>query len=669
MTNFPNALEKHYLVSSVLDKSNVHTSDLHPFQLGLFDSKHYKSVGSNLPSSVLFAVGSPHVGQNRVKGKLGNFGNTNSINRSYKTPILDTRLMQVREAKYEQAQTKSQQPIYYLGYDGVNYCGSLTFDCSTAYYLAIQVQGNPVQAMFGRDLDEIVIVKTDECKDCSNCSKKDMQEKYLTELIRQVNEENLFLNRFIKASKVIKHCPLPTPAEKVDFKNYVLSVCDDGSAMAMARVQSKYDFKIKRKSFQDGYSTYVSDFILEDDGTPANYVAKKTILKGCDSCPSGATTVAGSLIYKLVVSNFTNKTTPAEWLTEIKAISGFNTAKSAELISKDNGSSTYLVKLPLAFVEPTNQVANVTFEKVGEEEAYCEMPTTTYSWVADESAYKLTRKLRTTIQDPECNASSVLLALQSYYSSDSSIVPNSVIIPTTPVSDGCKTTYELEQYSELLQDGCDWVAEAKFKPVQAFNGFMWNVSLCEGYTLNENGCPVPPEDTEEEFVAGIRFDVIYEEELPNGAAYSIYDNLNKEPIYVSVRFGVWNSADPKKEVPQVPFKQTQTWKRENLRGHSVLKNIVLSGFYEGEQFYDQATVENAYKLIEAEGLRYGIDKNKFYDYISLTYKVENTLNSSNTSLRTCKVFFYFDTNDTETKQKLMTLVNKVLDKSEISLLA
>lgn len=669
MTNFPNALEKHYLVSSVLDKSNVHTVDLHPFQLGLFDSNYYKSVGSNLPQSVFFAVGSPHTGQNRVKGKLGNFGNTNSINRSYKTPAFDTRLMSVKEAKFEKAQPVSQQPIYYLGYDGVNYCGSLTFDCNTAYYLSIQLQGNPVQAMFGRDLDEILVVKTDDCKDCANCTSKDMKEKYLTELIRQVNEENLFLNRFIKASKVIKHCPLPTPADKVDFKNYTITVCDDGSAMAMARIQSKYDFKIKRKSTQDGYSTYVSDFILEDDGVPTDYEAKSTILKGCDSCPVGSTTVAGSLIYKIQVSNFTDKDTKAEWVTEIKAISGFSTAKSAELISLENGTSTYLVKFPLNFTEPTSPIANVKFEKIGTEEAYCEMPATTYSWSTGESAYKITRKLRTTIQDPDCNASSVLLALQDYYSSDSSIVPDSVIIPETPVGDGCKTTYELEQYSELLQDGCDWVAEAKFKAVQAFNGFMWNVDLCEGYTINANGCPVPPESEDEEFVAGIRFDIIYEEELPSGAAYSIYDNLNKEPIYFSARFGVWNSADPKKEVPNVPFKQTQTWKRENLRGHSVIKNIILSGFNEGEAYYDQVSVDNAFKLIEAEGLKYGIDKNKFYDYISITYKVENTLNLSNTSFKTFKVFFYFDTNDVDTRQKLMSLINKVLSKSDISLLA
>ena len=198
---------------------------------------------------------------------------------------------------------------------------------------------------------------------------------------------------------------------------------------------------------------------------------------------------------------------------------------------------------------------------------------------------------------------------------------------------------------------------------------MWNVDLCEGYTINANGCPVPPESEDEEFVAGIRFDIIYEEELPSGAAYSIYDNLNKEPIYFSARFGVWNSADPKKEVPNVPFKQTQTWKRENLRGHSVIKNIILSGFNEGEAYYDQVSVDNAFKLIEAEGLKYGIDKNKFYDYISITYKVENTLNLSNTSFKTFKVFFYFDTNDVDTRQKLMSLINKVLSKSDISLLA
>jgi hypothetical protein len=119
----------------------------------------------------------------------------------------------------------------------------------------------------------------------------------------------------------------------------------------------------------------------------------------------------------------------------------------------------------------------------------------------------------------------------------------------------------------------------------------------------------------------------------------------------------------------VPYKVTQNYKKENLRGHSVIKNLIMTGFTEGEVYYDHTVVENAYKLIDAEGLNYGIDKNKFYDYVSITFNQTEHESIHHAAPRRWTTYFYFEQNDVATKAKVLSLVNKILAKSDISLLA
>lgn len=665
--NFPASLEKHFLVSSVLGTTGVHTGELKPFQLGLFDSKFYKSV-STVPSSVLLAIGSAHVGQKTVKGKLGNFANVNSINRSYKTPIIDTRCCNIVDAQHVKASNKNQSQIGYLGYDGVNYCGGIQFECDKSYYVEVQLVGQQVQALFGQDLCEIMTIQTDCCSACATgCTDTDMKEKYLDALINQINVENLKLNRFITAHKIIKRCPVPTAPTHTDFTKYCISVCDDGSAMALARVQASYTNKIVRSTRDGAISTYETDYIVP--GVPTAYVAGATVLQNCTTCPAGATAVAGTKIYKVTIDNVGTGVNAAAWLAEVQAVSGLSTATAAERIDFKYGTSTYLVNFPLAFATPTSPANDMTIEFIGLTDPYCTMPTTTYTWVACGTCYKVKRTLRTTIQNPDCNPGQVLTDLIAYYANDSSIVSGTIVIPSTPVSDGCKTVYEIQQYSDCMQDGCDWTADATFKPIAAWNGFLWAVDVCAGWTLNSNGCPIPPTATTEEFVAGIKFEVNYLQELPEGCAYSIYDELSKEPIFIHVTFGEFNNRDRVCTKFNVPFKITQQFKKENLRGHDVIKELILTGYYEGEVYHDNAVAENAYKYVAAEGLAYGIDKNKFYNYVKIVFDstAHNTIHHA--APRRWTYYFYTEQNDILNEQKVIALVNKLLVKSDLPLLA
>lgn len=664
--NFPASLEKHFLVSSVLTSTGNYTGDLMPFQLGLFDSKFYKSV-STVPTSMILAVGSAHTGQKPVKGKLGNFANVNSINKSYKTPVIDSRTTNIIDIQHVKASISNLNQVSYLGYDGVNYCGALKFECDKSYYIQVDIYGQQVQALFGKDLEEIMTIQTDCCADCSTgCTTYDMQEKYVDALINQINVENLYLNRFITAHKVIKRCPVPTAPTTVGYTQYCISICDEGNAMALARAQSPYTTKIVRQSYVGSISTYVSDYQLTSASAPAAYVAQETILQNCSTCPTGGTAVPGNQIYKVTIENTGVGINAAAWLSEVQTL--YSSASAADRTDYKYGSSTYTVTFPAAYTGPGAPVAGSTYMLIGASDAYCTMPPVTYNWAACGTSYKVSRTLRTLIQNPACNAGQTLIDLQAYYVNDTSIIANSVIVAASPTSDSCKTLYELQQYSNLMVDGCDWTADATFTNVRAWNGFIWNVDVCAGWTLNSNGCPIPPTPTTTDFVAGIRFDVTYDQQLPDGCAYSIYDELSKEPIFVDVTFGEFNNKTRACQRLAVPYKVTQHYKKENLRGHSVIKDLILTGYYEGEVYHDPQMAENAYKLNVAEGLNYGIDKNKFYNYVKITFDstAHNTIHHAQS--RRWTYYFYVEQNNVLTEQKLLSLINKIADKANLPLL-
>jgi hypothetical protein len=287
--------------------------------------------------------------------------------------------------------------------------------------------------------------------------------------------------------------------------------------------------------------------------------------------------------------------------------------------------------------------------------------------------YKVTRKLCTTIQNPDCNPANVLTDLIAYYASDSSVVPGSIVIPSKPgvtpatgMTDGCKTAYEIEQYSQLMEDGCDWTATAKFDPLQAFNGFVWKVCDCVGWTVNANGCPVPPTAASEEFVAGIKAEVIYDDELPEGCGYSINDGFSREPITINMVFGEWdkNTRNCSRSLG-VPFKLTQNFAGESGRGHDIFRDTLMTQSSEGEVYYDAANMENGYKLLAAQGLNYGISPNKFYNRIYVTFDSTTHEAIHQPAPRRWQVSFYYDTEDVKVEKSLKAMVNKLLIKADL----
>lgn len=672
MNTFPSVIEKHFLVSSVISASGQRTVDLTPYQLGLFENTYRKSVGGSLPSSVLLAVGSSHIGQAKTGGKLGAYTNVQSVDMSHKSPVIDTRATKVISTKHVLATTTNQQQIGYLGFDGLHPCNSMQFECGKTYYVEVEVSGQPVRSMFGQDLCKTYTVTTDCCDVCATgCTTAEMKQAYLDKLIFQLNENDPFLNRFVKFHKIIKYCVPETPPTKTTYTKYCTSMCDGGSSIDLAKMQAFYpSVTITKTKREDGISYYETDYVTT--GVPATYVKSSFVLQNCAVCPATTTAVAGVSQLLVTIDNAGTDILPATQLAAVQLV--IPTATKATKTSFENGTGTYLVEVPAGYVVPTFP-ADTTIELLGTSVGYCIVPTTSYTWTACGTCYKIKRTLQTVIQNPNCNPGQVLTDLIAYYANDPTIVAGSIVAApvvagmignqVTTATDNCKTTYQLEQWSECMADGCDWIDVASFKGVQAWNGFLWSPQICTGWTINAGGCPVPPVVATEDFVAGIKYEIIYDETLDADCAYSLYDGLSKEPIFVKMTFGEWGNTQVCKANYNVPFKITQHFSKESGRGHEVMKNIIQTQYNEGN-LYTDSVAENAHKFNKANGLEWGIEPNHYYNYVELIFdSVQADRYYMSDTGRRFKYTFWYDQNDVLVGKDLVKMVNKIAIKADL----
>ena len=689
--NFGRSIEDKVVVSSIATTAGYMPRDLAPLQLGIFDGDTYVLSPSALPVNILLAVGSPHIGEQSVGGLLGNFANVNQINVSYKSGIF--RAADVVQIDHQKAVTVTKHQISYLGYDGITLCKGIFFQCGKTYDLALDLSGQPVQQITGRaDYTEIFSVKTDDCAVCpSGCLSNDQQVKYLNTLCSEINTNSVLSNRYIKASPVVKYCTPPPTIPKVWYAKFQVSACDGGDVAALATVKRQTTNKTKKLNDTSGIpvagtTTYESDWVLIPAvagttptaleiaaATPAAYVVGGFTLQNCSTCPAGSTSVAGGLSYLITIANAGSGTNAAAWLAEVQT--AYPTAVAAIREDYSNATSSYVVTFPSAFVPPAVTPASTTNSYLGVVTPYCVLASSSYAWTSVDTAYKIVRKLTSTITNSDCIPDTTTLGLiQAYYLNDTTIVPASIIVSTPPMAnssvasgtDGCKTIYEVQQYSNILQDGCDWTALASYPALAAFKGFVWEVDLCKGWTLSGTGCPVPPVAQQDDVTMGIRFDVTFFSAIPQGAAYSVFDQENKEPIAV---FASLNEAYvvPYGKITDlgISYRITQNYQKENLKGHTVLQDLVLSGLYKNEFYHDQE-----YKLQASQGWRRAVDPNRFYNYVKIVYDINPRTNNLDSGGFRRSFYFYYDTTDVVTGNAIVALINKIgLKNGNIKLIA
>lgn len=446
------------------------TADLKAGELGLFDAKTYSALSAtsnkaNHPE-VLMASGSWHSTDRLTKfiaglkqsSKTQNFLGKDVLSFEYSKP-LDLR-----------------EDIIQIGWDGVNNCDSLAFECGQSYFYKVNVESEDVFRTFSRPLYRFIEVKT-ECCDTSDCSTSCVNtvdpKVYAQKLAALINDDPE-LKYFVKAEAVSSDYSAPSATHNV----YHLTLCDNGDVTALGAVAAKYNNGVVTR-FSRVDSTSVYEIIVPTgDGAPAAFVQTQGILQAvCSVCPASFTLVASRDVYivRRPLAGTENLSTGSAQTTYAGTLATAYSAAASTFLGQD--SAVAIVQLEFTAGTSVTALLSDTVQLNYTKPALCTPPAgSSTSWVAAGTKYKTTRQLCITLQKPCGTGTNRLADIQAFYASDTSIVAGSIAFFG---SGTCSDTYSLSQYNNsFLSDDCLASDVAAYDDPQSFEGFAWAVCPC-----------------------------------------------------------------------------------------------------------------------------------------------------------------------------------------------
>lgn len=573
--------------------------ELQPFELGLIDKDTQLTVdaASYAPDKQYqFVLGSPSPGADNAQ-----FGDI----RGAAMPLRSLPVSRIDKVHvFDKATAEAKPFVAYLGYDGINDCKNLSFECGSTYGLMVQIRGKNVRDVFGRNLMEIIPFHTD-C--CEGCTLTEASSKTADKIMEAIKKDSFYVNNYFKAELVKECCPAEAPFDKVDYKTYQLKVCDTGDINALADVKIAYpDYNVSRVARSGAYSTY-EICIPAADAAPADFDQVDNVLVNCDTCPTGYTLVPSSQIY-LVTLAYDGNDDP---LTHIQTV--LPTATAATLMKIDGTQATFQVTLPAAYVEAA--IDNVQLVKVGNSEPYCTQDVaSSTSWVEVATKYKIARTVTMTMKNVDCDGSDRLAEVTAAYDGKHDVVSGSVAIKETT---DCLTVYTMDQLNNsCLEDGCDVFGKdgAVWSPIPAFEGHQWTTDPCEGWTVDESGCPVAPAEATDTCNVGIKFTGAFLDRETDRCSFSIKDQIFVDPVEIEVTIIDQNT------VPCTPIQVDWTvvqWPQiaQGL-GEYVARDLVTSRGYES-YIYSDPKSEMGVIWRNKLGYEYGFEPEKLYNHITL----------------------------------------------------
>jgi len=615
--------KKYAWVVNSIAPAGKHMSDLLPFEFGIvnYDTGLTINPGEVGNCGYQFVIGSPN-GKQRTDG--------NKVNRFYNAANHD---MAFHTEKYKRAKEvddirviplKKEKSLneYYLGFNGIDTCNSLTFECGKNYQFAINLTGNEVINLMGRHFTEVISIDTACCSPCGtgNCPTTLDGNTYADMLVQEFNN-SLWASRFFTAHKIVKCTPdLPVP-NKTFCNDFCITLCNNGTELDLSALQNQYPtLKVSQKSRKDAMTTYVVTKI-GDVTVPAPYSTTSTVLEDCGTCPVGMTAQPKGFAYIIEVDNTQADVTPAAQLAAAQA--AFPTVTFASKSSFSKGTSTYYVISSAPLATPTNDSKIVA--TLGETKAKCVGGPVTTTWSACGQKYRVTRDLCLTVKNDNCTpVADELVELAAAMASVADVVPGSVVLD--PNSNDCITRYKVSQYSNCLEDGCDTYGTdgAKFADLPAFKNQGWDVCPCEGWTVNANGCPVPPAPVDRCCSVGVKFVMnrFADDEVGCILDLNQFRTPNDLGLTVSML-----TPDPTTCVNPVP-----TWYQSSFadmsasHGIDVLKEVIAYRMAsEGERFLSLMN-KMGHDFMAAEGTKYGVDLKAQYNTVIISANRENRAN-------------------------------------------
>ena len=650
---FPKSLRTAWVALTAAPQG-IKTQDLVPYQVGLFN-EHYTSITTGTfqtNRNVRLAAGSGSKGQTQVKDALGNIANVGNVNVSYKSqPIFGHNIDKIWVSKPVKT---AKNFIGYLGYDGLDTSKTLDFKPGRQYAVEVVIKGQPVRAIFGQERRESFEVDGG-CLVTGQDENENVAPKLLDDLVARINR-GYIVSRLMKAEKVVTPATNPT---KISFTKYNLTLCDTGDSVALAQVQAQYPGTAITRITRKGSVSVYQMIRLTSAGTPTAFTQSDVVIPDCTTCPSGYTLVAGGKLFEVTIDNTNADLTASAQLTEVQT--KFATAIRATKISFEDGTSKYLVVMPTTFVIPGTIPTETTIQDLNKTtQPYCTQNTPlTTAWVAGTTMYKVKRTLELTkkIENCDTNAATELASLVAAYPVKDDIASAPVIAS----ENDCNVKFTIEQYSNLMEDGCDTEDLAKFNDIKSWNGFIWK--------------PVVVVPGSYPTAVGIKFTGTFIDQRTQGCAFDPKDFVTYDPVTLEVsvyeltKQPTFSSDISLQACTDYKFNWTvvQYPTRQELLGQSVIRDVILSRNY-NQELYVSPSQELGGKFSLAEGLEYGVDVNDFYYAVHVTHNADKRTNNtaSEPNMRE-EVVIYFPESAYAEMIKFIAVLNTYVSSSGIYL--
>lgn len=642
------------------------SSKLLPFELGILDYDRCEMLGQFSQSpNIQFAIGSPNQKLNIVSHpKVPALSDTNR-DVSFKTDkIYGKQLLPARIAK----PSKTSKPqVIYLGFDGLNDCKSFDFKCGKSYLVKVRINPSPATALtFPYGIEDNLDVTIKACPECGDdCIAPNLCSTILDELVTKIN--NAWTAPYVKAEKVIECCPALVAPTKTLYTAYCLTLCDEGDALALARVQNQYPtVKVTRTKRVKTNSTY-EFWQLASLAAPASFTQTAVIIPDCPDCPVGYTEIQAGKLLDVTIDNAGVDVTPSQQLAEVQ--SKIPTAIEAVKLTFDGSVSRYTVKVPTTWTMPVAPVSETLIIDTGSvTQTRCELTTPVVTpWGTCGSKYAITRKLCIQLELPDCagTAADLLAELQASYTEMEGIVANSIVLKD---SNNCQASFEIEQYSHLMEDGCDTFDIAKFDSIRGFKGRVWDVCPCEGWTVNGNGCPIPPVVVDPECRCGIKFTGAVVDLSTNSCVWDPMDAVNFDHVRFEV--SVFEQTGPTNPAGTLPVNTPVTYgappKRVYLTGQEVAKDVLLSRMLHGNEKY--FAPRNDLKMNLAEATQYGVDLTEFYYAVHVPWNKFGFISNQHMGMQEGQeLVLYFAESDYGVMLQFLAAYNKYAASAGVSL--
>lgn len=666
--SFPTSVRTAWVVKSVASGA-TDTSKLLPFQVGIFDYDSRKPVAGFTTNPFIFlACGSPNTKeQNQIHPKMKDLNNRN-VDVSFKTTkIFGKELLPARVSK----PAKIASPyVTYIGYNGIDDCKTLKFEGGKTYGIRVYLEGSGgVGLTFPQGMNDIIYFNTPKIETCGvDCTTSNYAERVLSEIVTKFNKS--WVAPYIQCDKLVSCCPAASAITKTLFKEWSLTVCDEGNALALAKVQNQYPtLKVTRISRIGTTSVYQ---VIQPSATasPAAFVQSELIIPDCPTCPAGYTASTAGVVAIVTIDNGGLGVNAAAWLAEVQAIATLSTAIEAVRVGFANGTSTYVVTMPANFTQPA-VTADVTVYLTGEKVSVkcTKTSPTSITWVEGIVKYKIKRTLSIQLSNPDCNGGVELPSIITHLSADPSYVSGSAALTEAGT---CISTYTADQFNNAyLLDDCDTAPVPMFDPLPAYKGQVWGVVPCEGWTVDGNGCPVPPAPAADaDCRSGLKFTGAFIDMNTGGCFFDVTDAVNYDPIRFSVSVVEFTGTDQiggmlPVEVDTFVAKLPKT---VFLSGQEVARDVLLYRNYRDNELYFSPQMELGYKFLANKAQELGVDLNKFYYAVNIQHSRHGRISTDIRGIgERQEITLYFEEGDFGVMQQFLAEYNRYCSSTGVNL--